>query len=69
VLPLTPKRIAMWLLGAIIVTACVMGLVGAAICYRLEKIPCEMPGLQQFGSDALAALLGLIAGSAGREDK
>lgn len=63
----TPVRIAMALLGVVILTACVMGIVGAATCYKLGKIPCEMPGLQQFAADALAALLGLIAGRAGRE--
>lgn len=59
----------MVLLAIMIVTSCLLALIGASICYKLEKVPCEMPGLQQFATDALAALLGLLAGSAGREDK
>lgn len=63
----TPVRIAMMLLAVVIIAACLMGLIGAATCYKLGKIPCEMPGLQQFAGDALAALLGLIAGRAGHD--
>jgi hypothetical protein len=63
---MAPVKIAMLLLGTIIVAACLMGMIGAATCFRLGKMPCEMPGLQQFASDAIAALMGLIAGNATR---
>lgn len=59
-------RVVVWLLATLIITACIMALGGAAICIKLERVPCPMPGLQSFASDALSALLGLLAGRASR---
>jgi hypothetical protein len=51
-------------MAAIILSACVMGLIGASTCAYMQRVPCDMPGLREFSSDALSALLGLVAGRA-----
>jgi hypothetical protein len=63
--PFDPLQAILWLLAAMVGTACVIALVGSVNCFLYERT-CQMPLLREFAGELLAALMGIYAGSRGR---